>query len=208
MLFRSDLVGFVNEAQQQINNTVDLPEGYTVVWGGEFENQQRAAARLALVIPVALALIAFLLFLTFRSLKQTLIILSNIPFALTGGLIALWITGEFLSVPASVGFIALLGIAVLNGVVMMSHFNYLRARGQAIETVVREGALRRLRPVMMTASICAMGLVPLLLASGPGSEIQKPLAIVVTGGLISSPLLTLFLLPIIYRHFHASGKGI
>ena len=201
-----DLVGFVNEAQQKITNTIDLPEGYTVEWGGEFENQQRAAARLALVIPVALALIAFLIFLTFRSLKQTLIILSNIPFALTGGLIALWITGEFLSVPASVGFIALLGIAVLNGVVMMSHFNYLLSKGMEITQVVKEGAMRRLRPVMMTATICAFGLVPLLLATGPGSEIQKPLATVVIGGLISSTLLTLFLLPVVYRKFHSKHK--
>lgn len=201
-----DLVGFVNEAQQQIMNTIQLPEGYTVEWGGEFENQQRAAARLALVIPVALALIAFMLFLTFRSLKQTLIILSNIPFALTGGLIALWLTGNFLSVPASVGFIALLGIAVLNGVVMMSHFNYLLSKGLEITKVVHEGAVRRLRPVMMTATTCAFGLVPLLLASGPGSEIQKPLAIVVIGGLISSTLLTLFLLPVIYRIFHVKPQ--
>ena len=201
-----DLVGFVEEAKQAIADTVDLPEGYSLEWGGEFENQQRAAARLALVVPVALALIAFILFLTFRSIKQTLIILSNIPFALTGGLIALWLTGEFISVPASVGFIALLGIAVLNGVVMMSHFNHLASRGFDIDRVVREGALRRLRPVMMTASICAMGLVPLLLATGPGSEIQKPLAIVVIGGLISSTLLTLFLLPIIYRKFHLQAE--
>jgi len=198
-----DLVGFVNEAKQVIATDVDLPDGYNLEWGGEFENQQRAAARLTLVVPVALALIAFILFLTFRSIKQTLIILSNIPFALTGGLIALWLTGEFISVPASVGFIALLGIAVLNGVVMMSHFNYLVSRGLELSRVVREGALRRLRPVMMTATICAIGLVPLLLATGPGSEIQKPLAIVVIGGLISSTLLTLFLLPIIYRRFHA-----
>jgi|TARA_B100000315_G_C14560619_1_gene580371 cobalt-zinc-cadmium resistance protein CzcA len=196
-----DLVGFVDEAREVIGNSVDLPEGYTLEWGGEFENQQRAAARLALVVPVALLLIAFLLFLTFRSVTQTLIILSNIPFALTGGLIGLWLTGEFLSVPASVGFIALLGIAVLNGVVLMSHFNYLKARGMEVSQVVREGALRRLRPVMMTATICAFGLVPLLLATGPGSEIQKPLAIVVIGGLISSTLLTLFLLPITYRRF-------
>ena len=199
-----DLVGFVDEARQAIAGAVALPESYNLEWGGEFENQQRAAARLSLVVPVALALIAFILFLTFRSIRQTLIILSNIPFALTGGLIALWLTGEFISVPASVGFIALLGIAVLNGVVMMSHFNHLVAKGLSIHTVVREGAVRRLRPVMMTASICAIGLVPLLLATGPGSEIQKPLAIVVIGGLISSTLLTLFLLPIIYRHFHVA----
>jgi len=197
-----DLVGFVQEAQAAVADQLPLLEGYTMEWGGQFENQQRAAGRLMLVVPVALMLIAFILFLTFGSFKQTLIILSNIPFALTGGLIALWLTGEFISVPASVGFIALLGIAVLNGVVMMSHFNYLAAKGLAMAEVVREGALRRLRPVMMTASICAMGLVPLLLATGPGSEIQKPLAIVVVGGLISSTLLTLFLLPIIYRHFH------
>jgi cobalt-zinc-cadmium resistance protein CzcA len=196
-----DLVGFVDEAQQLLASNLQLPEGYFLEWGGEFENQQRAAARLGLVIPIALLLIALILFLTFHSVRQTLLVLSNIPFAMTGGLIALWVTGEFLSVPASVGFIALLGIAVLNGVVLMSHFNHLRARGLAITEVVREGAMRRLRPVMMTASICAIGLVPLLLATGPGSEIQKPLAIVVIGGLISSTLLTLFLFPISYRHF-------
>ena len=200
-------MGFVEEGKQAIADNVALPEGYSLEWGGEFENQQRAAARLTLVVSVALALIAFILFLIFRSIKQTLIILSNIPFALTGGLIALWLTGEFISVPASVGFIALLGIAVLNGVVMMSHFNYLISKGLEISRVVREGALRRLRPVMMTASICALGLVPLLLATGPGSEIQKPLAIVVIGGLISSTLLTLFLLPIIYRRFHRDGAA-
>lgn len=197
-----DLVGFVAEAQQLIMERIDLPEGYRLEWGGEFENQQRAAARLTLVVPLALSLISLLLFLTFHSIKQTLIVLSNIPFALTGGLIALWVTGEFLSVPASVGFIALLGIAVLNGVVMMTYFNQLRAKGLEITEVVTEGALRRLRPVMMTATICAFGLVPLLLATGPGSEIQRPLAIVVIGGLISSTLLTLFLLPIIYKTFH------
>ena len=166
--------------------------------GGEFENQQRASARLALVVPVALLLIAFILFLTFESLKQTVIVLSNIPFAMTGGLLALWLTGEFLSVPASVGFIALLGIAVLNGVVLMSHFNYLHAKGFQVLEIVTEGAQRRLRPVLMTATTCAFGLVPLLLATGPGSEIQKPLAIVVIGGLISSTVLTLYLFPLIY----------
>lgn len=201
-----DLVGFVDEAQSLVSSSVDLPAGFYLEWGGEFENQQRAAARLVLVIPVALLLIAFILFVTFRSLKQTLLVLSNIPFALTGGLIALWLTGEFLSVPASVGFIALLGIAVLNGVVLVSHFNYLHEKGMHITEVVREGALRRLRPVMMTATICAFGLVPLLLATGPGSEIQKPLAIVVIGGLISSTLLTLFLLPISYRRFIGGAK--
>lgn len=196
-----DLVSFVDEAQTVLAESLDLPEGYFLEWGGEFENQQRAAARLSLVVPIALLLIALILFLTFHSIVQTLLVLSNIPFAMTGGLIALWIAGEFLSVPASVGFIALLGIAVLNGVVLMSHFNHLRAKGLEITEVVRQGAERRLRPVMMTATICAIGLVPLLLATGPGSEIQKPLAIVVIGGLISSTLLTLFLFPITYRRF-------
>ncbi len=196
-----DLVGFVEDARNLLAESLDLPEGYILEWGGEFENQQRAAARLTLVVPIALLLIALILFLTFRSIVQTLLVLSNIPFAMTGGLIALWLTGEFLSVPASVGFIALLGIAVLNGVVLMSHFNHLRDKGLDITEVVRQGAQRRLRPVMMTATICAFGLVPLLLATGPGSEIQKPLAIVVIGGLISSTLLTLFLFPITYRRF-------
>ncbi|MDA0687941.1 MAG: CusA/CzcA family heavy metal efflux RND transporter [Proteobacteria bacterium] len=196
-----DLVGFVEDARNTLAESLDLPEGYFLEWGGEFENQQRAAARLTLVVPIALLLIALILFLTFRSIVQTLLVLSNIPFAMTGGLIALWATGEFLSVPASVGFIALLGIAVLNGVVLMSHFNHLRDKGLEITEVVRHGAERRLRPVMMTATICAFGLVPLLLATGPGSEIQKPLAIVVIGGLISSTLLTLFLFPITYRRF-------
>lgn len=202
-----DLVGFVDEAKTLIADQLPLPEGYFLTWGGQFENQQRASARLLLVVPVALALIGFLLFVTFGSITQSIIILSNIPFALTGGVLALWITGEFLSVPASVGFIALLGIAVLNGVVMMSHFNYLLAKGLDISRVVREGSMRRLRPVMMTATICAFGLVPLLLATGPGSEIQKPLAIVVIGGLISSTLLTLFLLPVIYQYFHKNQHG-
>lgn len=199
-----DLVGFVEEAKALVAQDVELPTGYTLAWGGQFENQQRAANRLLLVVPVALGLIALLLFITFGSIKQTLIILSNIPFAITGGILALWLTGEFLSVPASVGLIALLGIAVMNGVVMLSHFNHLLARGIDVGEVVYQGALRRLRPVMMTATTCALGLVPLLIATGPGSEIQKPLAIVVIGGLISSTLLTLFLLPIIYRWLHAS----
>jgi cobalt-zinc-cadmium resistance protein CzcA len=131
--------------------------------------------------------------------------MSNVPFALVGGVVALTLTGEYLSVPASVGFIALLGIAVLNGVVMISHFNQLHALGQPIDEIVVEGALRRLRPVMMTATIAAFGLVPLLFASGPGSEIQRPLAIVVVGGLVSATLLTLVLLPILYRRFGVSG---
>lgn len=196
-----DLVSFVEETKQRINTEVKLGEGYSIKLGGQFENQQRAAARLAIVVPVAIGLIFLLLFATFGSIKQALLILSNIPFAMIGGVFGLWISGEYLSVPASVGFIALLGIAVLNGVVMVSYFNLLEAQGMSKLNIVIEGAKRRLRPVLMTASIAAFGLIPLLFASGPGSEIQRPLAIVVIGGLVSSTALTLVLLPIFYRRF-------
>jgi cobalt-zinc-cadmium resistance protein CzcA len=196
-----DLVGFVEEARAAVALAVPLPAGYRMSWGGSFENQQRTAKRLAVVVPVALALIFLLLFATLGSVVQATLVFGNIPFALIGGVVALAVTGEYLSVPASVGFIALMGIAVLNGLVMVSHFNQLRARGLGIEEVVSRGALRRLRPVLMTASITAFGLVPLLFASGPGSEIQRPLAIVVIGGLVSSTALTLILLPSLFRRF-------
>ena len=196
-----DLVSFVEEAQAAVAKNIKLPSGYQFSWGGQFENQQRAAKRLMVVIPVALSLIFLLLFSTFRSLRQAILVMSNVPFAMVGGITALWLTGEYLSVPASVGFIALLGIAVLNGVVMVSYFNELLETGMAVDDVVREGAMRRLRPVMMTATIAAFGLVPLLFASGPGSEIQRPLAIVVIGGLVSATLLTLVLLPLLFRRF-------
>lgn len=196
-----DLVSFVEEAKQRVQAEVKLGEGYSIKWGGQFENQQRASARLAIVVPVAIGLVFLLLFATFGSVKQALLILSNIPFAMIGGVFALWISGEYLSVPASVGFIALLGIAVLNGVVMVSYFNQLEAQGMEMLTIVVEGAKRRLRPVLMTANIAAFGLIPLLFATGPGSEIQRPLAIVVIGGLVSSTTLTLVLLPIFYRRF-------
>jgi cobalt-zinc-cadmium resistance protein CzcA len=196
-----DLVGFVDEAKASVASEVTLPPGYRLAWGGQFENQQRAAARLMVVVPVALALIFFLLFSTFGSVRQALLVLSNIPFAMIGGIFALLLTGEYLSVPASVGFIALLGIAVLNGVVMVTYFNQLLLRGLPIAEVVVEGAKRRLRPVMMTASIATFGLVPMLFASGPGSEVQRPLAIVVIGGLLTSTALTLVLLPILFRRF-------
>jgi cobalt-zinc-cadmium resistance protein CzcA len=196
-----DLVGFVEEAKALIAQKVALPSGYRITWGGQFENQQRAAARLTVVVPVALALIFVLLFSTFGSVRQALLILSNIPFALVGGIVALWLTGEYLSVPASVGFIALLGIAVLNGVVLVSHFNQLHGAGLPLAEVVVQGARRRLRPVLMTALITAFGLIPLLFSTGPGSEIQRPLAIVVIGGLITATALTLMLLPILYLRF-------
>jgi cobalt-zinc-cadmium resistance protein CzcA len=199
-----DLVGFVEEAQLKIGETINLPTGYHIEWGGEFENQQRAARRLMLVVPVAIVLIFLLLFSTFRSVVQAGLVLANVPLALIGGVLALAVSGEYLSVPASVGFIALMGIAVLNGVVMVSYFNQLRHRGLPLNEVVRLGSERRLRPVLMTASIAAFGLMPLLFMTGPGSEIQKPLAIVVIGGLLTSTALTLFILPVLYRRFTRS----
>jgi len=201
-----DLVSFVDEARRKVTQQVKLPEGYWLVWGGQFENQQRAAARLSIVIPVAIVLIALLLFMTFGSLPKALLVLANIPFAMIGGVFALWLSGEYLSVPASVGFIALLGIAVLNGVVMVSHFQQLAGQGMPAEKIAYEGAKRRLRPVLMTASITAFGLIPLLFATGPGAEIQRPLAIVVIGGLITATFLTLFVLPILYQHFFGKEK--
>ena len=196
-----DLVGFVKEAREKVAQQVKLPTGYYIEWGGQFENQQRAAETLTLVVPVALGLIFLLLFSTFSSLRQALLVLFNIPLALIGGVFALWISGEFLSVPASVGFIALLGVSVPNGVVLVSYFNQLRATGMNMEKVIIEGSIRRLRPVLMTASITVFGLIPMLFATGPGSEIQRPLAIVVIGGLVSSTFLTLILLPILFQIF-------
>ena len=196
-----DLVGFVEEAQRAIAEQVQLPTGFHMEWGGQFENQQRAAQRLMMVVPVALVLIFLLLFSTFRSVLQAGLVLANVPLALIGGVLALAVSGHYMSVPASVGFIALMGIAVLNGVVMVSYFNQLGNRGMTLDQVVRLGSERRLRPVMMTASIAALGLVPLLFVTGPGSEIQKPLAVVVIGGLVTSTALTLFILPVLYRRF-------
>jgi cobalt-zinc-cadmium resistance protein CzcA len=196
-----DLVGFVEDAKRVVTEKVSLPQGYFIQWGGQFENQQRAAARLAVVIPIALLLIFLLLFSTFQSVRQALLVLANVPLALIGGVYGIWVSGEYLSVSASVGFISLLGIAVLNGVVMVSYFNQLRALGRPMNEVVLQGAMRRLRPVLMTASIAAFGLIPLLFATGPGSEIQRPLAVVGVGGLCTSTLLTLVLLPILYRRF-------
>ena len=203
-----DLVGFVEDARRAVAERVSLPEGYFLGWGGQFENQQRAATRLSIVIPVALGLIFLLLFSTFGSVRQALLVLANVPLALIGGIYGLWIAGEYLSVSASVGFISLLGIAVLNGVVMVSTFNQLRALGMPMEQVVIQGALRRLRPVLMTAGIAAFGLIPLLFATGPGSEIQRPLAIVGVGGLLTSTLLTLLLLPILYRRFGEPSRPV
>lgn len=201
-----DLVGYVEEVKQKIDANVKLPNGYTIVYGGQFENQQRAAAKLMTVIPISIGVIFLILFFTFRSVSSTTLILLNIPFAVTGGIISLYFSGEYLSVPASVGFIALFGIAVLNGVVMVSYFNMLLGSGYSIDDAVAEGARRRLRPVLMTAFIAALGLLPLLFATGVGSEIQKPLAIVVLGGLVTSTILTLLILPPAFKMIYKRGK--
>jgi cobalt-zinc-cadmium resistance protein CzcA len=194
-----DLVGFVDEAKKAVAKNVKTPPGYRYQWGGQFENQQRASARLAIVVPIALALIFLLLYLTFNSVLQATLVFCNVPFAAIGGILGLWLSGEFMSVPSSVGFIALIGIAVLNGVVLISYINKLVAEGtRSTREAVLEGARRRMRPVMLTATIAAFGLIPFLFAHGPGAEIQRPLAIVVIGGLISATVLTLILLPILY----------
>lgn len=200
-----DLTTFVAEIKQKINAEINLPTGYHLQYGGAFKNQQRTMQQLSLVIPVALLVIFIILFFTFKSFKQALAIYAMIPLALTGGIIGLYLTGNYLSVPASVGFIALLGIAVLNSVVMVSYFNSLYERMSLHESVL-EGAKRRLRPILMTALIAAFGMVPMLFATGPGSEIQKPLAIVVITGLISSTILTLLILPVLYRRIYLNKK--
>ena len=201
-----DLGGFVAEARAAVAREVILPPGYFITWGGQFENQQRAMARLALIVPVTIGLIFLLLFSSFNSLKQAGLIILNVPFALIGGIIALVVTRQYLSVPASVGFIALFGVAVLNGVVLVSYINQLRAEGLSVAEAVRRGTLLRLRPVLMTALVASLGLVPLLLASGAGSEIQRPLASVVVGGLVTSTLLTLLLLPVLYGYVEPDTK--
>jgi len=197
-----DLVGFVQEAQAAVAERAQIPPGYRLEWGGQFENQQRASARLAIVVPIALSLIFLLLYFTFNSVRQAALVFCNVPFAVIGGVIGLWLSGEFLSVPASVGFIALIGIAVLNGVVLISYINRLIAEeGLSLAEAVMEGAKRRMTPVTLTACIAAFGLVPFLFATGPGAEIQRPLAVVVIGGLVTATTLTLVLLPILYSRF-------
>jgi len=185
-----------------IQDQIELPLGYSAVWGGQFELQRQANKRFAVVIPITLALIVFLLYLSFNSAKSVGLILLNIPLALVGGIIGLWITGQNLSVPSSVGFIALFGIALGNGMVLVSYLNQLSSsEDRDIKTLSLEGALRRTKPVLMTTATTALGLIPLLVSSGTGSEIQRPLATVVMGGLTTSTLVTLFVIPAIYRWF-------
>ena len=196
-----DLGGFVAEVQQRVEEKVKLPEGYYFSWGGQFENMQRAMGTLMVIVPLTIVAIFFLLFLMFNSVKLAALIITVLPFASIGGIFGLALTGEYLSVPASVGFIALWGIAVLNGVVLINFIRQLREEGMAQAEAVREGCKQRFRPVMMTATVALLGLVPFLFATGPGSEVQRPLAIVVIGGLITSTLLTLVVLPVLYRWF-------
>jgi cobalt-zinc-cadmium resistance protein CzcA len=196
-----DLGGFVSDLQKMINDEVKLPDGYYFEYGGQFENMQRALGHLAIIVPITIAAIFFLLFLLFNSLRYATMIITVLPFAAIGGIFGLALTGEYLSVPASVGFIALCGIAVLNGVVLISCIQNLRKEGMNQIQAITEGCKQRLRPVLMTATVALLALVPFLFATGPGSEVQKPLAIVVIGGLITSTILTLLVLPTLYKKF-------
>jgi heavy metal efflux system protein len=196
-----DIGSFVAEGQERIAETVDLPSGYLVEWGGQFELQQEANQRLAIVVPITLGLVFLLLFMNFGSLRASLLIMLNIPLALVGGVVALWLAGLNLSVPASVGFIALFGIALENGMVLVTYLNWLVAEGKSVDEASVEGACMRLRPVLMTALTTALGLIPLLYATGAGSEVQAPLATVVVGGLVNSTVLTLLVIPAVYKWF-------
>lgn len=196
-----DLGGYVAELQKTIAQKVDLPSGYYYEWGGQFQNMERARRHLMVIVPITIGAIFFLLFLLFRSVRFAALIILVLPFASIGGILALYLSGEYLSVPASVGFIALWGIAVLNGVVLVSYIRNLREAGASQRDAIREGSILRFRPVMMTATVAALGLVPFLFAKGPGSEVQRPLAIVVIGGLVTSTLLTLVVVPVLYRFF-------
>jgi len=194
-----DVDSFVKDAEAAIGQQVTLPSGYWIEWGGAFENQQRALARLALIVPITIFFIFVLLYTAFNSVKYAVLILANVPFATIGGLLALFVTGQYLSVPSAIGFIAVFGVAMLNGIVLVSFLNELRDKGLAVREAVLQGTALRLRPVLMTASVAILGLVPMLLSRGVGAETQRPLATVVVGGLITSTLLTLVLLPVLYE---------
>jgi cobalt-zinc-cadmium resistance protein CzcA len=194
-----DIGSFVAEAQRKIAESVDFPTGYFMTWGGQFENQQRATRRLFIVVPLALLLIFALLMVMFGSVKYSLLIILNVPFALVGGIAALWLRGLNLSLSASIGFIALFGVAVLNAVVLIAYINKMREEGRTVDEAVREGARVRLRPVLMTALVASLGFVPMAFATSAGAEVQRPLATVVIGGLLTSTILTLLVLPVLYR---------
>ncbi|MCO6414299.1 MAG: efflux RND transporter permease subunit, partial [Thiogranum sp.] len=194
-----DVDGFVKDAEAAIAQQVKLPPGYWIEWGGAFENQQRALKRLSIIVPLTIFFIFVLLYTAFNSMKYATLIIANVPFATIGGIVSLFISGQYLSVPSAIGFIAVFGVAMLNGIVLVSFINELREKGLSIGEAVRRGAELRLRPVMMTASVAILGLIPMLLSAGVGAETQRPLATVVVGGLITSTLLTLVLLPVIYE---------
>jgi cobalt-zinc-cadmium resistance protein CzcA len=194
-----DLGSFVKEVRQTIEKEVKLPVGYSIEYGGQFENQERATKRLLIIIPIVISLIYILLYFTFKSFKQALLVVGNIPFALVGGIAALWLSGINLNLSASVGFIALFGVAMLNGVVLVSSINHVRGTGVSTYEAVIAGARRRLRPVLMTASVASFGFFPMAFSRSAGSEVQRPLATVVIGGLVTSTLLTLLLLPVLYE---------
>ncbi len=196
-----DIGSFVAEGKRLLADKINLPPGYLITWGGQFKLQQEANRRLAIVIPITLFLVFVLLFSSFGILRDSVLILLNIPFALVGGIIALWFTGQNLSVPSSVGFIALFGIALENAMVLVTYYNQMLKKGIPVQEVVVKGATRRLRPVLMTAITTALGLLPLLFATGTGSRVQRPLAIVVIGGLVTSTIATMIILPLLYRWF-------
>jgi len=202
-----DLAGFVADAQRTVSEKVKLPAGYVLTWGGQFENLERASSRLLIAVPVALLLIFSLVYLTFSSVKLTLLIYLNVPIAATGGIMALWLRDMPFSISAGVGFIALFGIAVMNGVVLIEHIRHLRRSGQDQKTAVTEGAIDRLRPVLMTATTDALGFLPMAISTSAGAEVQRPLATVVIGGLMTSMVLTLLVLPAIYRWFEPDGDA-
>jgi cobalt-zinc-cadmium resistance protein CzcA len=202
-----DLGGFVKEAQQKVVAGVKIPAGYWTDWGGQFGNLLAARKRLMIVVPLALALIFFMLLAAFGSAKDALLVFSGVPFALTGGVLALALRGLPFSITAAVGFIALSGVAVLNGVVLVSYIRHLRAEGQGIDEAIAGGCETRLRPVLMTALVASLGFVPMAIATGTGAEVQRPLATVVIGGILSSTLLTLLVLPVLYRLAHGPSSA-
>src|SRR5581483_5778703 len=201
-----DVDGFVRDANKAIEENVKLPPGYWIEWGGAFENQQRALTLLSIIVPITIFFIFVLLYTAFNSVRYAALIIANVPFATIGGLISLAITGQYLSVPSAIGFIAVFGVAMLNGIVLVAFINELREKGLTVAKAVRRGAELRLRPVLMTASVAILGLIPMLLSSGVGAETQRPLATVVVGGLITSTLLTLILLPVIYEWMETSRQ--
>jgi cobalt-zinc-cadmium resistance protein CzcA len=201
-----DLGSFVNEAETLIAEQVDIPPGYWVTWGGQFEQLISAAQRLQIVIPMALGLIFVLLYSMFGNIRDGLLMFTGVPFALSGGVLALWLRDIPVSISAAVGFIALSGVAVLNGLVMLAFIRDLREKGFTLDDAIQTGALIRLRPVLMTALVAALGFIPMALATGTGAEVQRPLATVVIGGILSSTALTLLVLPVLYRLAHAHDK--